>query len=106
MITLGTGRDLGVVKPFVRRVMTTLRSFYDRDLRGLAPVLVEQATRALEAAPETPSRELLSNRFLSQRLLSKERPQVISSLAPAARDRRFAAANTSGHYRPGSAISR
>jgi hypothetical protein len=36
VMTLGATRDPATVKPFARRVMATLRSFYDVDLRDLA----------------------------------------------------------------------
>jgi hypothetical protein len=53
VITLGGARNLGLVKPFVRQVMATLRSYYDCDMRELAAPLLVEATRALERTIES-----------------------------------------------------
>jgi len=126
VITLGATRDPATVKPFARRVMATLRSFYDVDLRDLAVPFLAEATRALEVANAQFPKRALSKRELSKQALSKsavakqtvlnqtlskqepprQRPGTISSLPRAARVPRFGAASTYGRYRPDSAAFR
>jgi hypothetical protein len=48
VVTLGTARDLGMVKPYVHTVLAVLRSFHDCDLRELAAPLLAETTKALE----------------------------------------------------------
>ena len=57
VITLGGARNLGLVKPFVRQVMATLRSFYDCDMRELAAPVLEEATRALGRTMDSIARQ-------------------------------------------------
>ena len=66
VITLGGARNLGLVKPFVRQVMATLRSFYDCDMRELAAPMLEEATRALERTMDSIAREKRGGTAASQ----------------------------------------
>jgi len=105
VITLGTARDLGMVKPFVRSVLAVLRSLYDCDMRELGAPLLAEATRALEREMErTPKRAAsgpwgATPRPVTSRLVTSPPPR-------AATGRAFAAAGTSGRCRPDSAACR
>ncbi len=114
VITLGASRNLSMVKPFARQVMTTLRSFYDADMRGLAAPLLSAATEGLERA-------LLQRSTLEQKRLEQKRqecglargepmetiPGRVTSRSPrGAICRAFAAQGTSGHCTPESAAYR
>lgn len=92
VITLGSSRNLGLVKPFTRQVMATLRSFHDCDMRELGSALLVEGTRALERAMSA------GPAINSQSATSRS--------ARAETDRWFGAVNTSGRCRPGSAASR
>jgi hypothetical protein len=109
-ITLGASKDLAQVKPFTRRIMTTLRSFYDCDMRELAEPLLEEATRALDQA-----RIEACQNHVRQNQAQKSRPRPTASRRPLSlralslpqeeSDRSFSALDTSGHCTPESAIS-
>jgi hypothetical protein len=114
VIALGAARNLGMVKPFVRQVMATLRSFYDCDMRELAAPLLAEATRALERTMQECKQE---RREKPKGLISRRVPALVSSrpvalrpitlLSPrAATDRSFVAPGTSGRCTPGSGASR
>jgi hypothetical protein len=98
VITLGGSKDLGMVKPFVRQAMTTLRSFYDCDLRELAMPLLAEATRALEETMQKQTEASVPVRRALGETTSRS-PRVGT-------DRSFAAPDTSGRYRPGSGAFR
>ena len=118
VITLGAARNLGMVKPFVRQTMTTLRSFYDCDLRELAAPLLVEATGALERTMKERAGDRVERRnrpisprapFLvtSQRVASPATSRLATSRSPrAATDRSCAARDTSGRCTPGSGASR
>ena len=136
VITLGATRDPAAVKPFARRAMATLRSFYDLDMRDLAGPFLEEATRALAAANAIFPKRPLSKRALAKQALSKQasviqaslkhtgptqtglqrtslkqtgpkqRHKSISSLPLAVKVPRFGAASTYGRYRPDTAAFR
>ena len=48
LIGLGSGRKMQAVKPFARSASLALRTMYGEDLRPLALLLLEEATRTLE----------------------------------------------------------
>jgi hypothetical protein len=99
VITLGAARSLGMVKPFVRQVMTTLHSFYDCDLRELAAPLLVEATRALERTMQSGPQK--TDR--STRLIARPVPTPVTSRSPrVATGRSYGAPNTSCRYKPGS----
>lgn len=110
IITLGASKDLSLVKPFTRRVMTTLRSFYDCDMRELAVPLMEEVTRALDEAQakrrtRAASREDACSENASQEksVAPRNRPATsrrVLSLPLEETDPSFAAADTYGRYMP------
>jgi len=108
VIALGATRNLATVKPFARRVMATLRSFYDIDMRDLAVPLLEEATRALEvanatepkySAPRRRPQAIASRPAISTLPVISRLPQVETRLPSAA-------ASTYGRYRLGNAALR
>ncbi|HEV2200354.1 MAG TPA: hypothetical protein VGR73_11095 [Bryobacteraceae bacterium] len=110
VITLGTARDLGMVKPFVRSVLAVLRSFHDCDMRELGAPLLAAATRALEREMDRPiKRRAKSPRGAPSQRVTRRlvtlRP-LISRLPQATTNPAFAAAGTSGRCKPDSAACR
>jgi hypothetical protein len=96
VIALGANRDLSSVKPFARRVMSTLRSFYDVDMRELAVPFLEEATRALAQA----------NTVAPKPVSPKRRRSPTLRLPLVVQDPPFVAASTYGRYRLGNAALR
>ncbi len=107
VITLGASKNLSLVKPFTRRIMTTLRSFYDCDMRELAIPLMEEVTRALEEAHiSRPNRNAQSalGATLAAKSAAPRKHAVTSrrvlSLPLEETDQSFSAVNTYGRYMP------
>ena len=99
VIGLGMSRSTAMVKAFTGRVLTTLRSFYDRDMRELAAPMLAEATRALEIAKE--AAPPCQQRASAPR---KRARRTTSSLPREASDPWFGEADTSGRYMPESAV--
>ena len=71
IIMLGATRDPAAVKPFARRMMATLRSFYDVDMRDLAVPCLHEATRVLAVANAMFPKRPLSKRALAKQALGE-----------------------------------
>ena len=108
VVTLGASKNLGLVKPFTRRVMTTLQSFYDCDMRELAIPLMEEATRALEQTHAERRRRRTKAARRAKSAAPRKKPATSRRralpLPLEETDRPCAAADTYGRYMPESEV--
>lgn len=110
VITLGTARDSGMVKPFVRSILAVLRSFHDCDMRELGKPLLDEATKALQREMERPPKRAAKAPAGAAPRSATSRPRasppVTLQFPRAATGPAFAGAGTSGRCRPESAACR